>query len=88
MGAKAFVEFGGLAEGFGERGVRVDGAGQIRDGCAGFEGERGFGNEIARARARDGRAQQFPGAGVGEKLGDAVGAVEGQGAPAGGPREL
>lgn len=78
MGTETFVEFGGLAEGFGKRGVRVDGAGEIGDGRAGFKGQGGLGNQIARAGTGDGDAQQFSGTGVGEDFRDAIGAVEGK----------
>ena len=39
-GAKAFVEFGGFAEGFRKRGVGMDGAGEIGGGGADFQGQR------------------------------------------------
>lgn len=76
VGAEAFVQVGGFAEGFRESGVGVNGAGEVGGGGVGFEGQSGFGNQIAGSGTRDGDAQQLAGAGIGEDFRDAVGAAE------------
>ena len=71
------MEVGGLAEGFGKRGVRMDRSRELGDGRAALQGEGSLGNQIARAGAGHGDAPQFSGAGIGEDFRDAVGAIEG-----------
>src|ERR1700754_2534103 len=85
---RAFIHLGGHADGFAERGVRVDGAADVAGFGAHFDGERELGDEVTGVHADDAGADDAMSLFVEQELGEAFGAVDADGAAGGCPGEL
>ena len=80
MSARTEENFGCFHYSLGERGMRMNCHGNIAGEGAHFDGEDAFGNEFASPMADDADAENALGLRIDDKLGDAVGAVQREGA--------
>ena len=58
VGGRAEIDFGRAAQRFAQRGMRMDGFGQVAGRGAHFDGQHGLGDQLARPGADDAAAQQ------------------------------